>query len=41
MKQAGKITHYLDVLFLTDALEKTKDGLVVMMWRLGLKIDMT
>jgi len=29
------------VLFLTDPLEKTKDGLVVMMWRLGLKIYMT
>lgn len=30
MRQAGKITHYLNVSFLTDPLEKTKDRLVVM-----------
>lgn len=41
MRQAGKITHYLDVSFLTNPLEKTKDRLVVMMWRLGLEIYMT
>lgn len=40
MRQAGKRTHYLDVLFLTDPLQKTKDGLVVIMWTLGLKIYM-
>lgn len=41
MRQAGKITHYLGVSFLTNPLEKTKDRLVVMMWRLGLEIYMT
>lgn len=41
MKQAVKITHYLHVLFLTDPLENTMDGLMVMIGKLGLKIHMT